>query len=287
MNRLVKQSLYFGLFRSCGFVVVGVIVILIGYIVLLGVGKLSLDFLIQFPRVGMSQGGIMPQIVGTIYLMLLVLVIAIPVGVLTAIYLVEYQKNTLMQKIWRVIIHNLAGVPSIVYGLLGLGLFIFALNLQAPGGNGSLIAAGLTLSILVLPIIISAARESILAIPSSLREASIALGATKWQTVRHHVLPYAMPGILTGVILSLSRAAGETAPIILVGAAYYLPDLPGSLLSQFQALPYHIYALATQTRVAITGPSLYGAALVLLMLVVGMNIVAVVLRNKYRKRYRW
>lgn len=282
MNRKAKQSLYFGLFRACGSLVVLALVVLIGYLVYFGIGTISWDFLTEAPRVGMSRGGIMPQLLGTIYLMLLVLVISVPVGILSAVYLVEYQRSRFMKGVWRLVVHNLAGVPSVVYGLLGLGLFVILLGLGA-----SLIAASLTLSILVLPIIIAATREALIAIPSSLREASIALGATKWQTTRHHVIPYAMPGILTGVILSLSRAAGETAPIILVGAAYYEPELPSSLLSAFQALPYHIYALATQTRISLTGPNLYGAALVLLALVIGMNLVAIVLRNKYRKKYRW
>lgn len=282
MNRKLRQSLYFGFFRACGMVVVLALVVLIGYLVYYGAGTISWEFITEAPRMAMSQGGIMPQIVGTLELMALVLVIAIPVGVLSAVYLVEYQRNRFMKGVWRIVVHNLAGVPSVVYGLLGLGLFVIALGMGA-----SLIAASLTLSILVLPIVIAATREALMAVPMSLREASVALGATKWQTVRHHVLPYAMPGILTGVILSLSRAAGETAPIILVGAAYYLPDLPSSLLSQFQALPYHIYALATQTRVSLTGGSLYGSALVLLLLVVGMNLAAIVLRNRYRKKYRW
>jgi phosphate transport system permease protein len=282
MNRKTKQSLYFVLFRACGASVVLALVILIGYLVFFGIGAISWNFLTEAPRLGMSRGGIMPQLLGTIYLMVLVLIIAVPIGILSAVYLVEYQRSRFMKGVWRVVVHNLAGVPSVVYGLLGLGLFVILLDLGA-----SLIAASLTLSILVLPIIIAATREALLAIPPSLREASIALGATKWQTTRHHVIPYAMPGILTGVILSLSRAAGETAPIILVGAAYYEPELPSSLLSAFQALPYHIYALATQTRTSLTGPSLYGAALVLLALVIGMNLVAIVLRNKYRKKYRW
>lgn len=282
MNRQLRQSVFFGLFRACGLAVVLALVVLIGYLLFYGIGAIDWEFLTQAPRVGMSQGGIMPQILGTFYLMILVLVISIPIGVLSAVYLVEYQRNRFMRGVWRIVVHNLAGVPSVVYGLLGLGLFVILLDMGA-----SLIAAGLTLSILVLPIIIAATREALLAVPPSLREASVALGATKWQTVWHHVLPYAMPGILTGVILSLSRAAGETAPIILVGAAYYMPGLPSSLFSAFQALPYHIYALATQTRIALTGANLYGSALVLLALVVGMNIVAILLRNKYRKRYRW
>lgn len=282
MNRKTKQSLYFVLFRACGAAVVLALLVLIGYLLYFGIGTISWNFLTEAPRGGMTRGGIMPQLLGTIYLMLLVLIISVPIGILSAVYLVEYQRSRFMKGVWRVVVHNLAGVPSVVYGLLGLGLFVILLDLGA-----SLIAAGLTLSILVLPIIIAATREALMAIPPSLREASIALGATKWQTTRHHVIPYAMPGILTGVILSLSRAAGETAPIILVGAAYYEPELPSSLLSAFQALPYHIYALATQTRTSLTGPNLYGAALVLLALVIGMNLVAIVLRNKYRKKYRW
>jgi phosphate transport system permease protein len=282
MNRKDKEALYFTVFRACGAIVVLALVVIIGYLLFEGLGSVNLDFLTQFPRGGMSRGGIFPQIVGTVYLMGLVLLIAIPVGILAAVYLVEYQRNRYMKGIWRIVVHNLAGVPSVVYGLLGVGLFVFLLGLGA-----SLIAAALTLSLVSLPIIIAATREAIMAVPPSIREASIALGATKWQTVRHHVLPYAMPGILTGVILSLSRAAGETAPILLIGAAYYEPELPSTLFSAFQALPTHIYLLATQTRTAITGPNLYGAAVVLLMIVVGMNLVAIILRNKYRKKYRW
>ena len=212
MNRKTRQNLYFVLFRACGAAVVLALVILIGYLVYFGIGTISWDFLTEAPRGGMTRGGIMPQLLGTIYLMVLVLIISVPIGILSAVYLVEYQRSRFMKGVWRVVVHNLAGVPSVVYGLLGLGLFVILLGLGA-----SLIAAALTLSILVLPIIIAATREALMAIPPSLREASIALGATKWQTTRHHVIPYAMPGILTGVILSLSRAAGETAPIILVG----------------------------------------------------------------------
>jgi phosphate transport system permease protein len=282
VNRKTREKLYFTLFRACGAIVVIALIVLLGYLIYFGIGKISLDFLTQPARAGNTQGGILNPLLGTIYLMLLVLAIAIPVGILSAIYLVEYQRSLFMKGLWRVVVHNLAGVPSVVYGLLGLGLFVILLSL-----GSSLLAAGLTLSVLALPIIIAATREALLAVPDSLRDASIALGATKWQTVRHHVLPYAMPGVLTGVILSLSRSAGETAPILLVGAAFYLPELPDSLLSQFTALPTYIYQLATQTRTALTGPTMYGAALVLIGLVVTMNLAAIYLRNKYRKKYRW
>lgn len=282
MNRHAKQSIYFGLFRFCGLLVIASLVILLGYIVSAGIGMLSIEFLTEAPRRGMTQGGIFTPLMGTLYLMVIVMAFSIPVGVFSAVYLVEYQKNRLFGSFLRIIIGNLAGVPSIVYGLLGLGLFVYFLNF-----GFSLIAAGLTLGILVLPIVISASREAILAVPPSVREASLALGATKWQTVRHHVLPYAMPGILTGIILSISRAAGETAPILVTGAAFYLPELPDSLFSEFMALPFHIYAVATQTNTGLTGGMIYGSALVLIMLVVGMNLVAIYIRKKYRAKYKW
>jgi len=283
MNRQAKQRLYFMLFRACGALVVLAMVTIVAYMVIDGLPAISLEFLTEPPRGGNTRGGILTPLVGTIYLMAIVLAFAIPVGVLSAVYLSEYQRSGRMASLWRVVVANLAGVPSIVYGLLGLGLFVTFL-----GFGRSLLASGLTLGVLVLPVVIAASREALQAVPSSVREASLALGATKWQTVRHHVLPYAMPGILTGVILSLSRAAGETAPILLTGAAFYMASMPDSPFSQFMALPYHIYAVATQTLAGMSGsPVVFGAALVLLALVMGMNIVAIVVRKKYRERYRW
>ncbi|MDH7507878.1 MAG: phosphate ABC transporter permease PstA [Methanomassiliicoccales archaeon] len=283
MNRRTKEKTYFLFFRFCGAIVVLALLVLLTYIILGGIRSVNIDFITQFPKQGMSEGGILPAIVGTFYLCTIVLAFSVPVGVLSAIYLVEYEKNSTVKKIWRIVVHNLAGVPSIVYGLLGLGLFVMALDF-----GFSLIAAGLTVGLLVLPIIIAAAREAILAVPESVREASLALGATKWQTIRHHVLPYAMSGILTGIILSLSRAAGETAPILMTGAAYFMRSLPDSIFSQFMALPFHLYAMATQSSDLIaTRPIQYGTALVLLMLVIGMNLIAILLRKKYRQKYRW
>jgi phosphate transport system permease protein len=283
MNRKAKEKIYFLLFRGCGAIVVAALLVMLGYIIIGGIGKLSISFLTEFPRNGMMEGGIFPAIVGTVYLMAIVLAFAVPIGVLSAVYLVEYETNSTFKKIWRVAVHNLAGVPSIVYGLLGLGLFVTVLNL-----GFSLLAAGLTLGLLALPMVIAASREAIQAIPSSVREASLALGATKWQTVRHHVLPYAMPGILTGIILSISRAAGETAPILLTGVAFYSPALPDSLSSPFMALPNHLYTMATQSANLEASRSIqYGTALVLLILIVGMNLVAIVLRKRYREKYRW
>ncbi|MEM2944155.1 MAG: phosphate ABC transporter permease PstA [Methanomassiliicoccales archaeon] len=283
MNRRLKEKLYFSLFRACGALVVIALGILLAYIIMGGIGTISLEFLTQFPKKGMTEGGIFPAIVGTIYLCIIVILFSVPVGVLSAIYFVEYERNNLFKKILRVVVHNLAGVPSIVYGLLGLGLFVMALDF-----GFSLIAAGLTVGLLVLPLIISATREALLAVPNSVREASIALGATKWQTVRHHVVPYAMSGILTGIILSLSRAAGETAPILMTGAAYYMRHLPDSIFSQFMALPFHLYTVATQSSdLMATRPIQYGTAFVLLILVIGMNLMAIILRRRFRKKYRW
>lgn len=283
MNRKLKQKIYFTLFRACGAVVLITLAVFLFYIIKGGIGVIDLEFLTQFPENRMREGGIFPAIMGTFYLMLVVLCFSIPVGVLSAVYMVEYQPNRLFSKIWRVAVHNLAGVPSIVYGLLGVGLFVMMLDFGL-----SIISAGLTLGLLVLPIIIAASREAIQAVPQSVRDASLALGATKWQTIRHHVLPYSLPGIMTGVILSLSRAAGETAPILLTGAAFYMSGLPDSLFSQFMALPYHVWAMATQSSdLAATRPIQYGTALVLLALVIGMNVVAIVIRKKYREKYRW
>ena len=283
MNRKTKEKVYFLLFRGCGATVVLALLIMLAYIVSGGIGAISISFLTDAPRNGMLEGGIFPAIVGTLYLMAIVLAFAVPIGVLSAVYLVEYETNSMFKKIWRAAVHNLAGVPSIVYGLLGLGLFVTVLNL-----GFSLLSAGLTLGLLVLPMVIAASREAIQAVPYSVREASLALGATKWQTVRHHVLPYAMPGVLTGIILSLSRAAGETAPILLTGVAFYMPGLPDSLSSPFMALPNHLFTMATQSaNLEASRPIQYGTALVLLMLIIGMNLIAIVLRKRYREKYRW
>ncbi|MBI0583495.1 MAG: phosphate ABC transporter permease PstA [Methanomassiliicoccus sp.] len=283
MNRRQRESLYFTMFRACGALVVLALVVIIGYMLIGGAGAISWDFLTQPPKRSNTEGGILTPLVGTLYLMAITFVFAIPVGILSAVYLVEYQRPGRVSSFWRIVVANLAGVPSIVYGLLGLGLFVYAL-----GFGRSLLASGLTLGVLVLPVVIAASREAIQAVPPSVRQAALALGATKWQTVRHHVLPYAMPGILTGVILSLSRAAGETAPILLTGVAFYMSGMPDSLFSQFMALPYHIYSVATQTVSGMSGsPMVYGSALVLLALVIGMNVVAIVIRKKYREKYRW
>jgi phosphate transport system permease protein len=282
-RRRRKEKTLFMLFRICGALVVLALVVLLFYMFSGGISIISWDFLTQFPRDGMKEGGIYPAIVGTLYLMFIVLLVSIPIGVLSAVYLVEYQPSRTFSKVWRTALHNLAGVPSVVYGLLGVGLFVYFLNFGL-----SLLAAGLTLSLLVLPLVIAAAREAIQAVPDSLREASLALGATKWQTIRHHILPYSISGIMTGVILSLSRAAGETAPILLTGAWFYMSSLPSSVFDKFMALPYHIFTMSTQMADLELGKQIaYGTAVVLLMIILGMNLFAIIIRKKYREKYRW
>ena len=281
-SRRMRQAIYFMLFRACAAVVVLVLVIILGNIVWNGLANISWAFLTEMPLRGGAQGGIFPAIVGTIYLMLLVAAFSVPVGVFTAIYLVEYQRKGRMTGFIRTAVQNLAGVPSVVYGLLGLGLFVLALSL-----GSSLLAAGLTLSIMVLPLTITASWEAINAVPSSLREASLALGATRWQTIRHHILPYSFSGILTGMILSISRAAGETAPIMLIGAAVAINHLPSGLMDSFMALPFTIFYFVQVSSAPNAYGLAYAAALILVVLVVGMNLVAIVLRKKYREKYKW
>ena len=285
MSRKDREVLFFTLSRICAGVVIAFLLIILGYVVLNGIGKLSIDFFTQDPapnsRGALVSGGILSPLVGTVMLMLLVLVIAIPIGVFGAVFLVEFWgHNRWSRKIWLVV-NNLAGVPSIVWGLLGVGLLVYYL-----GFGLSLLSAAITLSLLVLPIIMVATKEALEAVPSSIYEASIGLGATKWQTIRHHILPYSASGILTGTILSLSRAGGETAPLILTGVAVNAA-IPGSLSDQFQALPYYIYLMTTTSDRAAAYPMAYAAALVLIGLVVIMNIGAIMLRNKYRSKYKW
>ncbi|MCU0860714.1 MAG: phosphate ABC transporter permease PstA [Methanomassiliicoccales archaeon] len=282
MRRRTKERLFFMLFRGCAWAVGLALLIIVGYIVVLGIGVISWEFLTEFPRRGFTEGGIFPAIVGTLYLMALVMVIAVPIGVLTAVYISEYQGKSRFAGALRVAVNNLAGVPSIVYGLLGLGMLVFYLN-----WGFSLLASAMTLAFLVLPLVITASREAIQAVPSSLREASLALGTTKWQTIRHHVLPYSTPGILTGIILSLSRAAGETAPILLTGVVLTKTILPQDVWDTFMAMPFQLYALATRTVFEKTADFQYGTALVLLIMVVLMNLAAIVIRNRYREKYKW
>ncbi|UCF13344.1 MAG: phosphate ABC transporter permease PstA [Thermoplasmatales archaeon] len=281
--KTIKEHIIYSLLRLSGLFIVCALAILLFYILSGGIGKISWEFLTNFPTNGMMSGGIFPMIMGTLSLMILTMLIALPLGIFSAIYLVEYAKPGRFTNAIRLAVHNLAGVPSIVYGLLGLGLFVVFL-----GFGLSLVSAAFTLAIMILPIIIASSQEALRAVPQNIREGALALGSTKWETTYHHVLPYALPGMLTGSILALSRAAGETAPIIMTGAAFYMTHLPSSVFDEFMALPYSIYTLATQSsNVEATRPTVFGAILVLLLIVLFMNLVAIIVRNYYRKKYRW
>ena len=256
-------------------------VVVIGVILVRGAGGLGWEFLTAMPAQGMRAGGIFPAIVGTLELVGLTVVFALPMGVAAAIYLTEYAKDNWVTRVVRLAIVNLSGVPSVVYGLFGLGLFVIFCRFGT-----SILAGALTLAIMTLPVIITASEEALRSVPDSFREVSHSLGASRWQTVRHAVLPFAIPGIMTGTILGISRAAGETAPILFTVAAFYLPRLPHSILDQAMALPYHLYVISTQIP-NIPQAKRYGTALVLLLLVLSLNLLAVVLRTHFRRKRSW
>ncbi|MEJ6950643.1 phosphate ABC transporter permease PstA [Natronospora cellulosivora (SeqCode)] len=274
----IKNKLGFYLLRLATIIVLIVLAIILYDIFTKGSSVISWEFISSAPRDGMTAGGIWPAIVGTVFVTMLTAAIAVPVGVCAAIYLNEYAKKGRLTRIIRMAIRNLAGVPSIVYGLFGLALFVKHLNFGT-----SLLSAGFTLGLMTLPVTITASEEALKAVSDSYRQGSLALGVPKWYMIRTNVLPYAIPGIITGAILGLSRAAGETAPILFTGAAFFLPRLPQSLSSQFMALPYHLYILATQHHsIARVRPIAYGTALVLIALVLLMNLTAMYIRYKVR-----
>jgi phosphate transport system permease protein len=257
------------------------IVGLIVYIIIQGAGQISWQFLTQMPSNGMRAGGILPAIIGTFYLTLGTALFSVPPGIAAAIYLAEYAPDNRWTRLIRIAMINLAGIPSVVYGLFGLGLFVIFLKFGT-----SILAASLTLSIMTLPVIISTAEEALRSVPTSFHPVSISLVASHWQTIWHIKLPQSLPGILTGIILGLERAAGETAPILFTGAAFFLPQLPHSPLDATMALPYHIFVISTQ----VPGMPIsiqYGTVLVLLTFVLGMNILATVIRSRARKRRQW
>ncbi len=257
------------------------IIAVVIYIVYLGAPAISWDFIFSMPRDGMKSGGIWPAIVGTFYLTIGTAIFSVPLGIAAAIYLSEYAPNNKLTQTIRLAIINLAGIPSVVYGLFGLGLFVVFLNFGT-----SILSASLTLAIMTLPVIISTTEEAIRAVPQSFRVVSISLGATKWQTIRRVVLPQAIPGILTGVVLGLERAAGETAPILFTGAAFFLPRLPNSPLDATMALPYHLFVISTQ----VPGMPIqiqYGTVLVLLVFVLLMNIIVTIIRSRARAKRQW
>ncbi|PIP67764.1 MAG: phosphate ABC transporter, permease protein PstA [Candidatus Omnitrophica bacterium CG22_combo_CG10-13_8_21_14_all_43_16] len=261
------------------------IVVPVGLVVVIiiqkGLPAINWQFLSDIPRQGMRAGGIFPAIIGTVYLVTGAIIFALPIGLLAAIYLSEYSKDNPLNRIIKLAIVNLAGVPSVVYGLFGLALFVIFFKFGA-----SILSGSLTLGIMILPIVITTSREALESVPQSFREVSLSLGASKWQTIRHIVLPNAIPGILTGTILGLGRAAGETAPILFTVAAFYLPQLPKSIFDQAMALPYHLYVISTQVP-NVDEKIRYGTAFVLLALVLFMNLVAIIIRTKFRKKKKW
>ena len=277
----MAQTIGFHLLRLVTLITIIPIIGLVVYIVVKGAPAISWEFLTAAPSNGMREGGIFPAIVGTLYLTLGTALFSVPIGVLAGIYLAEYAQETAFTRIIRIAIINLAGIPSVVYGLFGLGLFVLFLHLGT-----SILAASLTLSIMTLPVIISTTEGALRSVPNSFRVVSTSLGATRWQTIRRITLPQALPGIITGIILGLERAAGETAPILFTGATFFLPQLPRSPLDATMALPYPIFVISTQ----ILGMPIqiqYGTVLVLLVFVLGMNLIATLIRSRARAKRQW
>ncbi len=281
-QKKVAQFIGFFMLRTCLYLVLAVLLLFLYDIGKKGGGAISWEFLSQAPRRGMTEGGIFPAIFGTFLVTLLTAILAVPLGMCAAIYLNEYARQGRLTRLIRLSIRNLSGVPSIVYGLFGVILFVNILRFGT-----SVLSAGLTLGLMTLPWTITASEEALKTVPNAYREGALALGATKWQSIRTNVLPYAVPGMLTGTVLGLARAAGETAPILFTGAAFFLPYLPKSLGDQFMALPYHLYIMATQHhQIQQVRPIAYGTALVLIVLVLGMNMTAVIIRYRLRRKQR-
>ncbi len=281
MSRFAVQRLGFGFLVFVAIVVIVPIIIVVGSIILQGLPAISTEFLFAAPRDGMRAGGIWPAIVGTFWLTIGTAIFSVPLGIAIAIYLSEYARDNGFTRLIRLAIINLAGIPSVVYGLFGLGLFVLALQF-----GSSILAGSLTLSIMTLPVIISTSEEALRTVPQSFRTVSISLGGTKWQTIRKVVLPNALPGMITGVILGLERAAGETAPILFTVAAFFLPQLPNSIFDKTMALPYHLFVISTQV------PNMplqlqFGTALVLMAFVLSMNLAATIIRSYYRRKREW
>ena len=255
------------------------IFIILIFVALKGVMGINFEFLFGMPTDGMRSGGIFPAIIGSIYLTLGTILFSVPFGIFTGVYLVEYAKDTKLTRFINLTIINLAGIPSIIYGLFGMALFVIFLNF-----GSSILSGSLTLGIMCLPVIITAVREALLSVPNNLREASLALGATKWETIYKVVLPAASPGILTGIILSISRASGETAPIMFTAAAFYFPFLPTGIFDQVMALPYHLFVISTQVP-NMPLSNMYGTLLVLVVITIGFNLIGAFLRNRFKNKY--
>jgi phosphate ABC transporter, permease protein pstA len=281
-RKKLSEQAAFWLFRLMSIAVVGVLFWILGFIIVKGIGVISWEFLTGMPRDGMTTGGILPSIVGTLCLTLGSIVIAFPLGILSGIYISEYTRDNWLVKLIRIMTNNLSGVPSIVFGLFGMALFVNTL-----GFGDSIIAGSFTLALLVLPIVIRTTEEALRRIDDSYRLGSLALGATKLQTIRRVLLLMAMPNIITGLILSVGRVSGETAPILFTAVAYFLPKLPSSIFDQVMALPYHLYVIATSgTDLEATRPMAYGTALVLIAIVLVINLAANGLRRYFNKKVK-
>jgi len=281
-RKRLSQEVIFWVIRFLSLSVALILIIILAFIVIRGISAISWDFLTKMPEDGMMKGGIYPAIIGTLCLVTGSMVFAFPVGVLAGIYNIEYAKNPYVKNFFRIMTGNLAAIPSIVFGLFGMSLFVNKL-----GFGDSIIAGSLTLGIMVLPIIIRTTEESLRAVNNDFRHASLALGASKWQTTRKVVLPVALPNILTGLVLSIGRVSGETAPILFTVAAYFLPKLPSHLTDQVMALPYHLYVITTSgTNIEEARPIAYGTALVLITIVLLMNLLANALRRYFNKKYK-
>ncbi|CAM2820275.1 phosphate ABC transporter permease PstA [Flavobacterium frigoris] len=286
-NNLAKkkrrsQKIAFGLFTATSYAIVALLFVILAFIVTKGIGVISWEFISAMPKNGMTEGGIFPAIVGTLCLVLASMVFAFPIGVLAAIYMNEYVKDGWPKKIIKQMTNNLAGVPSIVFGLFGMSLFVNKLEF-----GDSILAGGLTLGLLVLPVIIRTTEESLKAVDDTFRQASFGLGASKWETTSKIVFPIAFPNIVTGLILSVGRVSGETAPILFTVAAYFLPKLPTSIFDQAMALPYHLYVIATSgTDIEKSRAMAYGTALILIIIVLISNLLANALRKYYGKKVK-
>lgn len=282
LKKRTSQKFAFGFFTLLSYLVVAILFVILGFIIIKGGSVISWDFLTKAPEEGMTKGGIFPAIVGTFYLIVGSSIISFPIGIMSGIYMNEYATNGKVVRFIRIMTNNLSGVPSVVFGLFGMSLFVNAL-----GWGDSIIAGSFTLALMSLPLIIRTTEEALKSIDDSFRHGSLALGATKLQTIRRVVLPMAFPNIITGLILSVGRVSGETAPILFTVAAYFLPQLPGSIFDQCMALPYHLYVISTSgTDIEASRGMAYGTALVLIVIVLVVNLLANLLRNYFAKKVK-
>ncbi|WP_456087181.1 phosphate ABC transporter permease PstA [Parabacteroides sp.] len=282
LKKRTSQRFAFSFFTLLSYLVVAILFVILGFIIMKGASVISWDFLTKAPEDGMTKGGIFPAIVGTFYLILGSSIISFPIGIMSGIYMNEYAANGKLVRFIRIMTNNLSGVPSVVFGLFGMSLFVNAL-----GWGDSIIAGSFTLALMSLPLIIRTTEEALKSIDDSFRHGSLALGATKLQTIRRVVLPMAFPNIITGLILSVGRVSGETAPILFTVAAYFLPQLPGSIFDQCMALPYHLYVISTSgTDIEASRGMAYGTALVLIAIVLVVNLLANLLRNYFAKKVK-